>query len=107
MENLENREMPKNNMGLAILGTILGCCSPYCLGLIIGIVAIVMSSQVKKKFEAGDFEGAEKSANNAKILALIAIGLFILLLFIVGFKWDDMQLQIDLIQEQIEQMQNQ
>jgi Ca2+/Na+ antiporter len=89
MESSEKREMPKNNMALAIVGTILGCCSPYCLGLILGIVAIVMSTQVKNKFEEGDFEGAEKSAKNAKILAFISIGLFITLLIMIGLKWDE------------------
>jgi len=89
-ENLDNREMPNNNMALAIVGTILGCCSPYCLGFILGIVAIVMSTQVKKKFEEGDYDGAEKSAKNAKILALVAIGLFVTLLIMIGLKWDEL-----------------
>ena len=107
MENLENREMPKNNMALAILGTILGCCSPCCIGFILGVVSIVMSTQVKKKFEAGDFEGSETAAKNAKLLAFIALGLFVLTLVYYALNWDDMQLQIDQIQEQIELMQNQ
>ena len=107
MENLENREMPKNNMGLAILGTILGCCSPCCIGFILGIVAIVMSTQVKKKYEAGDIEGSEKSAKNAQLLSYIALGLFALTVIYYALNWNDMQLQIEQIQEQIEQMQNQ
>ncbi len=107
MENLENREMPKNNMALSIVATIIGLCSPCCIGFILGIVAIVMSTQVKKKFEAGDFEGAEKSSKNSKLLAFIALGLFVLTLVYWALNWDNMQLQIDQIQEQIEQMQNQ
>ncbi len=71
-------EMPKNNMTLAIIATILGLCSFYCSGLILGIIAIVMSSQVKSKFENGDVEGALKSAKTSKLLSLIAIGLFVL-----------------------------
>lgn len=71
-------EMPKNNMTLAIIATILGICSPVCSGLILGIIAIVMSSQVKSKFENGDVEGALKSAKTSKLLSLIAIGLFVL-----------------------------
>ncbi|SFJ59875.1 CD225/dispanin family protein [Myroides guanonis] len=71
-------EMPKNNMTLAIIATVLGLCSFYCTGLILGIIAIVMSSQVKSKFENGDVEGALKSAKTSKLLSLIAIGLFVL-----------------------------
>ena len=99
-ENLDNREMPKNNMALAITGIILGCCSPYCLGFITGIVAIVMSIQVKKKFEKGDYEGAEKSAKNAKVLAFISIGLFVILLVMLGLKWDEFMEQINIAIEQ-------
>jgi len=99
-ENFENREMPNNNMALAITGAILGCCSPYCLGFIIGIVAIVMSTQVKKKFEEGDFEGAEKSAKNAKILAFVSLGLFVTLLVMLGLNWDEFMEQINLALEQ-------
>ncbi len=70
--------MPNNNMALAIVATILGLCSPCCIGLILGIVAIVLSTQVKTKFENGDFAGALSSAKNSKILSYIAIGLLIL-----------------------------
>ncbi len=107
MENLEKREMPKNNMALAITGTILGCCSPCCIGFILGIVAIIMSTQVKKKFEAGDFDGAEKASKNAQLLSYISIGICVLTLVYYALNWDDMQLQIQQMQEQIELMQNQ
>ena len=73
-------EMPKNNMTLAIIATILGICSPVCSGLILGIIAIVMSSQVKTKYESGDIEGALKSAKTSKTLSLITIGLFVLVI---------------------------
>lgn len=77
MENATYSEniMPNNNMTLAIVATVLGLCSPCCIGLILGIVAIVLSSQVKTKFENGDFAGALSSAKNSKILSYIAIGL--------------------------------
>jgi len=100
MENLDNREVPKNNMGLAIAGAILGCCSPCCIGLILGIVAIVMSTQVKKKFEANDFDGAEKSAKNAKLLAFIAIGIAIVYLIYIGLNWEDTMTQFNDAMEQ-------
>lgn len=100
MEN-SNQTMPANNMALSIVGTILGMCSPFCCpGLILGIVAIVFSSQVKKKFESGDFEGAEKSAKNAKLLALIAIGLGVLGIIYSIFTWDQKMEQYQMIMEQ-------
>ncbi|MDH6354463.1 hypothetical protein M2132_000791 [Dysgonomonas sp. PH5-45] len=68
---------PNNNMPLAIVSLILGCCSPWCTGLILGIIAVIFASQVKTKFNAGDPIGAEKSAKTAKILSFIALGLFV------------------------------
>lgn len=85
-DNLHEFEVPQNapdnNMTLSVVGTILGLCSPCCIGLIVGIVAIVMSSQVSSKFTAGDYAGAQTSAKNAKTLAYIAIGLGVLGLII-------------------------
>ena len=75
--NLEN-SMPDNQMTLAIVAAVLGLCSPCCIGFILGIIAIIFSSQVKSKFEKGDFAGALSSAKNSKTLAYIAIGLLIL-----------------------------
>ena len=75
--NLEN-SMPDNQMTLAIVAAFLGLCSPCCIGFILGIIAIIFSSQVKSKFEKGDFAGALSSAKNSKTLAYIAIGLLIL-----------------------------
>lgn len=70
---------PQNNMVLAIVGTVVGLCSPCCiLGLIPGIIAIIFSTQVNSKFNAGDYAGAEKSAKMSKILAFVAIGLGVL-----------------------------
>jgi len=101
-ENLDNREMPNNNMGLSITGTVLGMCSPCCIGFILGIVAIVMSTQVKKKFESGDHSGAESSAKNAKILAFIAIGLMVANLIYTGLNWESTMEQFEQIREQLE-----
>ena len=76
--NYSENSIPDNQMTLAIVATILGLCSPCCIGFVLGIIAIVFSSQVKSKFEKGDFAGALSSAKNSKTLAYIAIGLLIL-----------------------------
>lgn len=102
MENSTNTIMPSNNMALAIVATIIGCCSPCCIGFILGIVAIVMATQVKKKFESNDFAGAESSAKNAKLLALIAIGIVIVYLIYIGLNWQD---TMDKFNEAMEQYQ--
>lgn len=69
---------PNNNLVLAIIATVLGLCSPCCIGLILGIIAIVFSNQVDTKYNYGDYFGAESAAKNTKILSLVAIGLFAL-----------------------------
>lgn len=69
---------PENHMTLAIVGTVLGICSPCCIGLIVGIVAIVMATQVNSKFNAGDYSGALSSSKNAKTMSYVAIGLGII-----------------------------
>lgn len=79
MENLENREMPKNNMAIAITATVLGLCPILCcINGVLGAVAIYFATLVKKKYESGDFEGAESAAKNAKLLSLISLGILIL-----------------------------
>lgn len=97
-EDPNNTIMPNNNMTLAIVATVLGLCSPCCIGLILGIVAIVMASQVNKKYESGDFAGAESSAKNAKILSYIAIGL-LLLNVIYLFAFDGMDAYEQIIEQ--------
>ncbi|MFV0305202.1 MAG: CD225/dispanin family protein [Moheibacter sp.] len=84
MENQDNirpgdvQSPPNNNMTLAIVGTILGLCSPCCLGFFAGIAAIIMSTQVNSKFNTGDYAGAETSAKNARTWAYVAIVLGVL-----------------------------
>lgn len=68
--------MPANNMAIAVIGTVLGLCS--CLGLILGIIAIVSANSVGTKWAAGDVAGANQAAGRAKILGVIAIVLGIL-----------------------------
>ena len=73
---------PNNNLILAIIATIaslITCCGYVsCIGFILGIIAIVFSTQVDSKYFAGDYVGAESAAKNAKLLSLIAIGTIIL-----------------------------
>ncbi|PQL94695.1 CD225/dispanin family protein [Apibacter adventoris] len=70
--------MPSNNLPLAIISTILGCCSPCWIGLILGIIAIVYSSQVRTKYNAQDYDGAQKAAKNVKIFSFISLGLVVI-----------------------------
>lgn len=69
--------MPSNNLPLAIISTILGCCSPCWIGLILGIIAIVYSSQVRTKYNAQDYDGALQAARNVKIFSFISLGLVV------------------------------
>ncbi|MFD0964820.1 CD225/dispanin family protein [Pseudofulvibacter geojedonensis] len=91
-ENFDNKEMPKNSMALAIIGTILGLCPTICcINFITGLIAIYFASQVKKKFESGDYISAEKAAKNAKILSYITLGLFVLGIIISIVTYDPAQ----------------
>tara|TARA_B100000768_G_scaffold35343_1_gene33950 strand:- start:1430 stop:1747 length:318 start_codon:yes stop_codon:yes gene_type:complete len=84
--SFSEKSLPNNNMTLAIIAAVLGLCSPCCIGLILGIIAIVLSSQVKTKFERGNLSEAISSAKNSKILSFIAIGLLVLnLIFLLSF----------------------
>lgn len=74
----EMREKPNNYMGLSITATVLGMCSIWCIGLVLGVIAIVMSSQSTSKYNTGDYDAAVKSAKNAKMLALVAFGIILL-----------------------------
>ena len=67
-------EKPNNNLALSIIATIVSlitCCGWIsCIGVILGIIAIVFSTQVDSKYFAGDYVGAESSAKNAKLLSV-------------------------------------
>lgn len=71
----EIRPRPQNNLVLSIVATVLGVCSPCCISVIVGIVAIVFSTQANSKYDAGDYIGAEQAAKNSKILSYVAFGL--------------------------------
>lgn len=74
-----------NYLVQSILVTLC-CCIPG------GIVAIVYAAQVNSKLAAGDYDGALKSSNNAKLWCWISLGVGIVVglitiavqVFIVG-----------------------
>lgn len=77
-DNPNSQELPPkpdNHLPLSIVATIIGLCGPCCIGLIVGVIAIVFSTQVDSKYGYKDYIGAEQSSKNAKILAFVAIGL--------------------------------
>lgn len=78
---------PANNLALSIVATVLSlitCCGwVSCLGVILGIIAIVFSTQVDSKYALGDYAGAENAAKYAKILSLVAIGTIVLSIVLI------------------------
>ncbi|MBT2228701.1 CD225/dispanin family protein [Nonomuraea sp. NEAU-A123] len=71
---------PDNHLVAAILTTLF-CCLPF------GIVSIVKSSQVNSKWQAGDYQGAVQSSEEAKTWwkrALI-FGAIINILIVIGY----------------------
>jgi Interferon-induced transmembrane protein len=59
-----------NNMVIAIIATVvsvMGCCLPH------GLVSLMFAMQVAKKEAAGDIDGANNSAKQAKMWAWISI----------------------------------
>ncbi len=72
-----------NYLAQAILATIF-CCVPF------GIPAIVFAAQVNAKLAAGDYQGAVKASEKAKMWCWISFlvglgcGLIYLIFFIVG-----------------------
>jgi len=77
---------PSNYLALSIIATILGFCS--CIGLLLGIVAIVMSAQSGKKYEQGDYEGSVKAAKNAKIISFVVLAIFVIH---IAYAWYNIQ----------------
>ena len=70
---------PKNWMTESVIFTVLSvicCCNPFAL--ITGIIAIVNAGKVNGLFQRGDSLGASESAKQAKMWALITLGLLIL-----------------------------
>ncbi len=75
-----NQNKPDNNMLWAILSTLF-CCLP------LGIVSIINAAKVDGLYRAGDYQGAQDSADNAKkyaqygaICALVGYGIYFLII---------------------------
>ncbi|MCU0451665.1 MAG: CD225/dispanin family protein [Bernardetiaceae bacterium] len=58
-DNFSGQKPPKNYLIESILVTLF-CCLP------LGIVGIINATKVESKFHAGDIEGAEQAAAEAK-----------------------------------------
>ena len=102
---------PNNNLVLAIIATVLSFCSCCgyggCLGIILGIIAIVFATQVDSKYRAGDFFGAQKSANNAKMLsyaalATVAISIIVIIVGLATTDWSEFTRQYQEILDQVQ-----
>ena len=69
---------PPNYLVPAILVTIF-CCLP------LGVGSIIFSTQVNSKYQAGDIAGAQEASKKAKMFAMIAagVGLVVYVLIII------------------------
>ena len=59
-----------NNLVLAIIASVVSlffCCLPH------GVVSLIFATQVNKKAESGDIQGAISAAKQAKMWAFISI----------------------------------
>ncbi|WP_343124182.1 CD225/dispanin family protein [Pseudoxanthomonas sp. GM95] len=67
-----------NHLVWAIVATVFNLCGVcVCLGIvgiITGIVAIVFAAKVNGLLAAGDFDGAARASNTAKILCWVTTG---------------------------------
>lgn len=73
---------PDNNMLWAILCTLF-CCLP------LGIVSIINAAKVDSLYRAGDYDGAQEAADNAKKYAQYsaACGLVVFIIyFLIGMQ---------------------
>jgi hypothetical protein len=74
---------PTNYLVGSILVTIF-CGLSSCIALPMGVVAIVFASQVDSKYNAGDYAGAQKASDTAKLWMWIGFGVGVVG-FIIGF----------------------
>ena len=61
---------PNNYLVFAIISTVC-CCMPT------GIASIIYASKVNENYANGEYEMAEKNANNAKTWALVSLGIWV------------------------------
>jgi len=68
--------MPKTWLTESIIATVACsmCCGVPLIGLIPGVVAIFKAMGVKKKFNSGDYTGANKSSASARMWLIITMG---------------------------------
>ena len=97
-----------NPLVWAIVSTVFSLC--LCCGipgLATGIAAIVFAAQVNSKLNAGDFAGAQRASNTAKILCWITTGFAVLglLWMVYSFTIGDGMAQYQMMMEQIQQSQ--
>ncbi len=74
---MENQNKPDNNMLWAILSTLF-CCLP------LGIASIINAAKVDGLYRAGDYQGAQDAADNAKKYAQYG-AVFGLIVFVIYF----------------------
>lgn len=72
---VNSAQRPNDNMVWAILSTAF-CCLP------LGVVAIIKAAKVDGLYRDGDYEGAQKAADDAKKYATIGAGIFVVTFFI-------------------------
>jgi len=94
--NRTQPDKPNNHMVMTIVSTALSvitCTFTYIIPIVGGIVGIVFASQVNSKYNAGDFEGAEKASKYAKIAWIVSIVSIVAALaytiIVVGASWDE------------------
>ncbi|WP_368564147.1 CD225/dispanin family protein [Pseudoxanthomonas sp. UTMC 1351] len=89
-----------NYLAWSIISTVLATCLCCPLGLI-GIVAIVFSSQVNSKLNQGDIDGARRASANAKTWCWVATALAIigLLINIIMFATGGAETYLQMIQQ--------
>jgi Interferon-induced transmembrane protein len=81
-----NGEDIPNHMILSIVAAVLSLCTCWCIPL--GIVAVVLSTQVNSKINAGDLTGARNMSQWAKIISWVTIGFFVLAIIYNIFFFD-------------------
>lgn len=77
---------PSNSMGWAVTAICIGLLvSPLTFGWVLGIIGAIRATDVRKRWELGDFAGAEQAARNAKTFSIIGIGITVVasVLFVV------------------------
>jgi hypothetical protein len=68
-----------NHLPLSIVSAVMTLC---CCCIPLGIIPVIFSTQVNTKIANGDFVGAKRDSDNAKLWAWIFIGVAIVIFFI-------------------------